>query len=239
MTIGDIWYYVMESLFRDRSSGMLRPTVFNSIVQVVNAEMFSEVIQTYETDRQNTDSSRPFVVTVGDPDNLIPIENGVAQLPPEYQYGSSFRLLEYYDSSCSCDEQLQSRGVRPIELTDEQFTVARDSTLNKPTLKRPILTIQNNAIRVLPVQYRHLAMTYLRKPVTPFFDWTIVSVLEPSVAFLPPGGVHNGTVLPVGTPSRTVELEWVSETDQKKFAEKCLFYAARRLKDPILQLTRE
>lgn len=238
--IDRLWKYALEGLMKDMSGGFLRPSAFNPIIDQVNNELFVECIREYENDRLNTDMVRPFVVTIGDEDSSpLVITGGVLELPEAYAYLSSVRLIEYFDPEKPCSGQFSQRGRTPRELTDEQFNSARDSQLFKPTVRRPMITVQNNKIRVLPDAFTRAQVTYWKQPKTPFFDWTIPNVGEPFIQYLPPGQVHDGSVLPVGTPSRSVDLLW-PEIAFNKLSEKVLFYASRRLKsDPVVQMTKQ
>lgn len=233
-----VWKYALNELLKDFSGGWLRPNVFNTIINQVNREVFDEAVKAYEANRFVTDISRPFVITVGDGDlPPLAVQNGYIDLPVGYEYLSSIRLIEYFDPNKPCEEQFNSRGRVPKELTDEQFNRVRDSILHKPTIKRPAITIQNNKIRVLPDGFERAQLTYFRKPAQPFFDWILLPGGEPYIQYLPPGGVHDGTVLPPGTPSRSVDLEW-PDMAETMISEKVVFHASRRLNDPKSQMTK-
>lgn len=237
--IGRIWLSTLSSLLKDMSGGWLRPSVYNTILDDVNQDFFLELVKEYEETRVITDVLRSLVVTLGDGDTPpLDVIDGYITLPLDYEYLSSMRLLEYYDSEKPCEQQFNVRGRVPNELTDEQFNSIRDSQLLRPTIKRPKITAQNGKIRVLPENFTKAQISYIRAPKTPFFDWVLESTDEPAVKYLPPGEFHNGSVLPNGTPSRSVDFEF-SDMSYSILAEKVLFRASRRLKsDPVVQMTK-
>jgi hypothetical protein len=240
MTVGQIWYYVVEQMLKDFSGGYVRPEVFNRILEAVNLEFFNTEYDKYERTQEITDNLRPLVVTLGDGDNQeVPVVNGYIDFEEDYFHLSSLRLLQIVQTDGDCGDKVQRIWHDCEILTDDQFNVRRGSRLLAPTYKEPVATVQNNKIRVLPEGFSLASITYLKKPVTPVLDYIVLDQFSsPRVEFLPAGEVHDGSVLTAGTPSRTVELEWPEQV-HTRFAEACLNRAMRRLSDPRMQTTKE
>lgn len=242
MTVGDIWQYCLEQMLKEFSGGWIRPNLFNNTLNKVNLERFNEAYARYEKDQDNTDDLRPFVITQGDGDlpALSISSDGYIDLPADYFHLSSVTLLGQQNTGGDFCNQVEKFGRPAVVLTDDQFNTRRRSSLLKPTVRRPICTIQNNKIRVLPVEYAGglAQVTYIRKPATPFLDWKLISVSEWYPEFLPAGELHDGTNLPNGTPSRTVELEWPEQYHQE-FAETMLRSFMQRMGDQRIQTVRE
>jgi hypothetical protein len=235
MNLGELQGYLNAEARKDKSGGYLKPSVFNPLLDKANLELFREELEKYEANQMNSDAMRPFAVTLGDIDEeMIPKTSGYYEIPEDYRALSSLRLVEasQVQNAICKGVKLESRSVEV--LNDDQFNVRRGSTLMKPTIKKPIATIQNNKFRVLPDNYTHLGITYIRQPKKPFFDYTSPVLDEPDIIYLPPGSFHDGTVKPVGTPSDSVEIEW-PEQMHDKFAEKCLYLLLRSLRDQWAQ----
>lgn len=229
MKLDEIRDYLNSETRKDKTGGYLKPSVYQSILNKTNLWMFNTKMDSYEADQLNTDALRPFVVTIGDGDtNMIAKVDGYFPLPSDYRHLSSLRVVQASNVENGVCQGVVVEGRNIPVLNDDQFNVRRNSSMLKPTVRRPIGTIQNDKLKILPDNYTHLGLTYVRKPVQPFFDWTLPNLLEPYIEYLPPGSFHNGTVLPNGTPSRSVELEWPEQV-HSEFAEQCLFYVMRSL----------
>lgn len=231
MTLGEIWAYVQTRVFSDFAGGYVSPEVINSLLPIVNRELFNEVYSRYEKDQKASDDMRPFVVTLGTNGlPIVPIVDGVFSLPDDYLHYSSLRVLNQYTEDAVLCKKFMQESVPTVIVTDDQWSyISSGNGLVKPTLSRPKATIENNTVHVLPLNYVAANFSYIKKPVDPFMDYTGILVgVEFDVEFLPVGGVHNGNVLPVGTPSRTVNIEW-PEQMHLDFANRMLTQVAQRL----------
>jgi hypothetical protein len=231
MTLGEIWAYIQTRVFSDFAGGYVAPDVINSLLPIVNRELFNEVYARYEKDQKASDDMRPFVVTLGTNGlPIVPIVDGVFSLPSDYLHYSSLRVLKQYtEDTVLCKKFMQESVATDIYTDDQWSNIISGRGLIKPTLSRPKATIENNTVHVLPVDYLAANFSYIRQPLDPFMDYTgIVVGIEFDVEFLPEGGVHNGTVLPIGTPSRTINLEWPDQM-HLDFANRMLTHVAQRL----------
>lgn len=103
----------------------------------------------------------------------------------------------------------QEKGKPPVHrpvsiIFGNERSKVFSSPWKKPTKRNPVAILEGGSFKVWPLGI-HVDLAYYRVPKTPFFDYIIVNQIP---QYLPPGGTHDGTVLPAGTPSRSVELEW-------------------------------
>lgn len=217
MTLEQLFDYIDIKTNKNQSGKTLTADNRNTLLLTSNIEQFKRKYglpeefvpgralpsQYWEAVQQNTDDLHRFKVAL---DGLVnPVfkfdKNGVAQLPSDYVHHSSLNHNMALVAKCKT-----SMRMRPIEIMkDNQWGSRVGSVLKKPTFKNPIAKIQDNYIQVAPVGITMAHFTYLRLPNTPFYDYNIIDDTE---VYLPPGGVHDGSVLPASTPSRSVELEW-------------------------------
>ena len=149
---------------------------------------------------------------------------GVAAIPSDYVHRSSItRTYIPYTGA-------QPKTVVVEVLTDDEAATRRGNSITAPTVKNPVCVFQKNSIQFYPSNLQSVEFTYLRLPKTPFFDYTIAN---DEYIFLPAGQFHNGTVLPAGTPSRTVELEWTEDT-HIDFVNRILYYIGINLREDQL-----
>ncbi len=210
MTLETIFNAVMTPMGKDQLGGYFSPKERTNASIFVNSELFKSARKKYEKN-ETSDDTRVIVKTLGDEDNqpLIIDSNGYGVLPDDYLKVSSVRWQkvtagENHDCSDS-STWLNKKWIMVEPLTDDQWSDRLQNTLKGPTSEDPTCTIQNNKLKVLPESIPYVQFTYLRKPADPFFDYNIVNGVP---VYLPPGSVHDGSVLTAGTLSRSVEFEW-------------------------------
>ena len=113
-------------------------------------------------------------------------------------------------------------------LPDAEFNSRLGDPILEPTLEHPIATLYGNEIQFAPKTIQRCVFTYLRIPVKPIFDYDIVNT---QVQYLAPGATHtNSSVLPSGTTSTSVELEW-PEINHISFVSTLLAYCGINLRE--------
>lgn len=205
MNNGNIFIRVKEELGKDQYGGYVTPVSFNEILPWVNIYKLNDLIKVFEEKSEISRDLFPFIKTVGSP-----------QFPPitldSYGYGE-YPEDYYYTARSSYSQLLNNCGgytenVRMVEFLNQQDFNYRVSTeLMAPTLEQPIAVDENDKFLVRPLGIQAVSFTYIRKPNTPVFDYDIVNN---KIVYLPPGTFHtNSSVLPVGTPSQSVEFEFL------------------------------
>jgi hypothetical protein len=112
-------------------------------------------------------------------------------------------------------------------VNDDDFSGRLNMTLKKPTHKNPICRILGKTLEFEPRDLNSSNLTYIRKPVAAFYDYKIV-LDEP--VFLAPGEVHDGSVLAIGTVSRSLDFDWPYQT-HSDLVNILVSYGSKNLRD--------
>lgn len=236
MTLDQIKEQVQDMFNKTAGGGTLPARLFNSAMRFA-VEMFTRKEcgleenenpngPYYQKTRQVTDAVAPLMITLGENGNpyLLIASNGYAEYPEDFFLFSSQSYVKMTNTTSG--SQIEEKEI--VDMTDEQFTNRLRSVRKAPTLERPISTTRNGKLRYAPEGLKRAKFTYLRKPVYPIWDFTIVGNNQ---VYLPPGGVHDGSNLSVGTPSNSVEVEFHDKYHQD-IANYAYNYLARNLKRP-------
>lgn len=203
MNLGNIYDLVLLQLGKDVYGGYLTPLNFNEIAPKVNIDKLNQLLKEYEVDREVSRNLESLFKTMGDPSNTPMTFDtyGYSEIPSDYYY---FSRAEYLDNVNTCDGVVVKN--RMVEMLDQaEFNARIITTLKYPTTRQPIMTTQNTKFRIVP-RVDSVRFTYVRQPDAPYYDYDIVNGVP---VYLPPNTVHtNSSVLPVGTPSQSVEFEY-------------------------------
>lgn len=204
LNLGDIYARTLEKLGKDQFGGYVTPNNFNALLPWICVYKINELLKVFEEKQEISRDLYPFIVTVGSPD-IPPIEldsYGYGEYPDDYYYTARSSYSQFLNSCGAYTENL-----RMVEFLNQQDFGYRMSTeLMFPTLEQPIAVDENDRFLVRPTGITHIGFTYVRRPATPVFDYDIIGGRP---IYLPPGTVHtNSSVLPVGTPSESVEFEF-------------------------------
>jgi hypothetical protein len=125
-------------------------------------------------------------------------------------------------------------------ITDQELDERRSNSLALDITQYPVAIINNNLINVLPNDITNAEFTYLRKPITPVYDYYIDANLNE--IYLPAGSSHTLTSGETGSAgqtsgttvnSNTVELDW-DPIFHIEFCNEVLQRVAPHLKDAQL-----
>jgi hypothetical protein len=204
MNLGEILDKVYNQLGKDQYGGYITPRNYNEAIKWVNLEQINDLLKVFEEKREITDDLFPYVTTIGDSGTTpIPVDPfGYYTLPDDYYYYIRSYTSQFDNTCAGAIEK-----IRPIEfLNQADFGYRIGTEIMAPSLDRPISAVQNNRMLLRPIGIEAVTFTYLRRPNNPVFDYDIV---DTEIFYLPPGTYHqNSSVLPVGTPSESVEFEW-------------------------------
>lgn len=160
-------------------------------------------VMAYEIIQKITDDLLMLKKWMGDESTPLLVINskGKATLPSDYWHPAS---LYYTLMENNCNGETAERIVRIPFVTEDHRVSLLSSSLMKPTRKNPIATFYNGFIQIEPKDIGAANFVYLINPPSPFYDYDIINDEE---VFLPAGEVHiNNSVMPQGSPSRTVEF---------------------------------
>lgn len=216
-TLGDIYNTCHVKLNKDRSGQTLTPEQFQIIAQLINIEMFKTYVGlpeqynpdspmnsiAYEKTQYIGDRLSPFEKVLGGKKHPpLPVDvNGYADKPEDYAYVSSILYPQLSFKDCKSETDFRTVQI----LTDEKFSSRLTSVIKKGTPRHPICTFRSDHLEFRPKLVSHVRFTYLRWPIAPIFDYNID---DGEINYLPPGEVHDGTNMPIGTASTSVEFEW-------------------------------
>lgn len=235
----DVIKYMMEQrLAKDVVGARVSPTLYNismqyGILMYVRKQCGLEEIEVearpyWQKTRQVTDAIAPLLVAAG--------EGGVPYLAVDVNGYTPYPEGFYLFSSLVYPEFVLDAGKTKVierqilDLTDEQFNRRLSSTRKQPTFSYPIATSRNGKIRFAPKGLKLVKMMWVRTPLAPFYDYNISGN---RTIYLPPGTFHDGTNLPAGTPSRSVEVE-LHEKTHIDIANYALGYLATNLSDQLV-----
>lgn len=99
---------------------------------------------------------------------------GQTPYPSDYWHMTSARYNSFVNS-VDCDT-LGSKGYKNIDLVDnDKASKLLDSVIVQPTLDHPICTFYGGYIQFYPENIRQVRFEYLRKPLNPFWNSTVVN----------------------------------------------------------------
>ena len=245
MNLQRLYEFINLKTNKNQSGNTLNPDRFNVALDAVNIDYFKlkyglpeEYVpgrslpkQYWESTTKNTDDLSIHKVLLGGSLSVpLQVDNkGYAEKPSDYVHVSS---MAFNKPVTYGNRTLQE--PRTIELlTDDQWTPRLQNSITKPNYDYPIARIIGNKIQFEPKDIKNVEFAYLRMPKTPFYDYIIEN---DAVVYLPEGGVHDGSVLAAGTPSRTVELDW-SVDNHTDIAEMIINYVSTNLRESFLYQT--
>lgn len=213
INLGSLFQRLFDLVNKDQSGGTYTPTQMNTNLPYVLYKYLKVKYglpeqpgapQAFEIVQKITDDIKELKEWMGGPNTPMLGVNGKgrASFPSDYWHPASMFYIQ--SKKDSCDKIVNK--TRRIEIVTEDERVFRLSDpLTGPTMKNPICCLYSDFMQFYPIGIPFVHFTYLRKPETPFFDYDIDA--DDAVVFLPVGTVHqNNSVMPAGTPSRTVEL---------------------------------
>jgi hypothetical protein len=171
MTLDKILAYCNYIASKEVEGRSMTIEQFNTVIDVVDIELFNFEWTKLEMAAAQTGQPlarlfysssvlRPFKVFYGV--SLIPgIAMGILSLPIDYAHYITV-AVEYNGS------------IREVDiLTDKEMIARRGSVLHKNLSLYPAGVVYNNYIQMYPKDVSNIEITYLRNPITPFYDHCI------------------------------------------------------------------
>lgn len=209
MNIDELKRFFEFVLNKNQVGGNTTPTQFNDLVRQAQIDLFNEYYNPvyregsvtnrgYEVSQNVTDFFNNFIV-----DTFINFENGVADLPADYSHKGT-GIIETYISDgeeCNCDKggdcgQMGYGVVRFI--MNHQRGHLLSSKIAPPTIEFPYGNIRSGKIFIYPKEVLSIAFSYIRKPKTPKWDYTLTPSNRP---------VYN----PLTSVDVEIPIEWQNE----------------------------
>lgn len=212
--VNDIFEFVNYELTKAQSGNTMNKDEFNRSLKWANLEYFKmnfslpeswQVGQpvsaiSYENTQLITDRMKAFKQFKGGRNlpSLSIDADGQALYPSDYVHYSSIRY--------------QNNVVVPVR--DDALGDALTDSITPPTAKYPIVVFYNDYMQFYPTNLGFVDFTYLRVPVTPYWDATIV---------------NDAYVYKANT---SIQLEW-DDTCKTDICNLIIGYVARNLKDQL------
>lgn len=163
---------------KSQSGYTLTPVEYNEILPIVNVKVFNKLYGlmsdyrinlpqseiAYEKSKAVTDSLQKFKTPTD-----VTLVNSKWTLPTDYMHLSSIRY-NYIDNSVNCTSPLNTASIEV--LTDAEIGDRLTNAITAPTRKNPVCTIISDYVEFYPT-LQYVKVTYLRKPVTPIYAYTI------------------------------------------------------------------
>lgn len=230
MNIFQIFQTIQNELFKDQTGQAYPADDFNLRLLTVNLDFLKQRYglpeeyrmgkpmpkMAWQETQKITDDLRSILVHMGDDLPPLTVNSlGFANLPSDYLHQSTI-YTDYGDIEV---------------LPDDEFSSRLGAQIKKPTSKNAICRFLANQIQFAPKTLNTVKFTYLRMPVDAFMDYDLVNG---GLVYLPEGSVHvTGNVQPIGTPSRTVQLDWDPQT-HADIINMLVNYASKSLRSGFL-----
>lgn len=172
--------YKAVQLFANKSQvgGYISPAEFNRYAEFAQLDWINDNYNPatklgYENNYQSSDDFAELKVS-----QPITVANGLAVKPADYMhYSSAFAYTIFNGESRPAPAQL----VRDVEWSERLM-----SEINKPTRTFPILRSIGSNFQVKPDNVNQIVLNYIKLPLQPWWNYTIVSGIP---VFAATGGV--------------------------------------------------
>lgn len=182
MTLDDIYRVVQYLGAKDINGEPFTIVQLNRLLPVVVYEMVSDEMTALlankagsgDTEIDATSLLNPFKTT----GTLATTTAGIAPIPTDYVRYLSFRIPGSF------------RDITPV--SDQEYNRIQGGMLNRRVDVRPIVRPEGTNFKFCPFDIGNVQMVYIRKPVTPYYDYcqdaNLNPVFMPATSYLVPLG---------------------------------------------------
>lgn len=183
MTIDAIFRWI-NFMSNKAQSGAISPDEFNLCLEALYLEPMKIKVglpeeylvgqpvarQSYQVSQTITDDLQKFIV----PLTITKSNTGYFPIPTDYVAFSTLRYIQIVQPE-QCDEMpiVIENSVEIV--TDGELSLRLPSSITPPTFDYPIGAFYNQGIKVFPKDISEVKLTYLRRPVKPFRNYTITA----------------------------------------------------------------
>jgi hypothetical protein len=210
-------YSASQNIINSNQTGNFKPILFNAYAPMAVVDIFSKYAHEYQATQQISDALYPFIHRV----QLSQIPNTTAQ----FAYPSA-NGLQYVNLMALRYRIPNGNGgftELPVQiLTDDELgrrlqspVVAPSTTINAP----PVATQYDTYVQLYPETISTIVMVYLRQPVTPYWNYTIV----------------NG--LPVYTATGSTDFEFNWKQQNELIIRICQYFGVYVRDQEVIQVT--
>ena len=199
--VNEIYDLVFYMVNKDQQGNNLNSDEFNVLLKAVNIGFFKqryglpEEYQpgtplpkiSYEITQKITDDLRALKVRMGvDSGVMIVNAQGMANIPSDYVHFSSAKYNMIKDNTCG-NVTTKARNIE--HLSDAQINDRLGDSIKMPTHRDPVFATYSTYFQFYPKDLRNVHFTYLRMPVTPFYN-TSIDEISDTENYLETGSVH-------------------------------------------------
>jgi hypothetical protein len=165
MTIDEAKKYI-EGLARQNQVGNITPTQLNIYFERAQLELVKELRAGFEATSIISDDLAPLVAST----EITQLVSGVANKPSDYFYLIPPLEADYYLNATSY------QSWKPvIFVTHGEKAIRLNSQIDYPEADTPIAVNYASHFQVFPETIQKVKMTYIRKPLTPRWGYTIIN----------------------------------------------------------------
>lgn len=181
MTINESYEWLLF-LVNAKQSGKLTPDSFNLACKVVNMEYFNKesgLEEEYQVGNPHARVEWQLTAKITDNNRQLVVETDLVKvgdyfpLPTDYGAFSSYRFGYTYNPP-GCQDAVMENTMMEI-VTDAELAIRLNNAIKMPTLRRSIGAYYQSGLRPYPKEINYCHCTYLRKPIPPFRNYTVVN----------------------------------------------------------------
>ena len=168
MTI-DQAYQFIQFCYNKRQGGYITPDQFNNLAPIMQMSLINDRIGNvkkyqpgfpvpsygFGVTQKSREELRPLLVKP----TIVSVTTGVATIPGDYLY---------YDT-------ISIGGYQAQEVTEDEILEMNNSLIKPPIARFPHFVLHSNGINIYPSAPSSILLSYLRKPLTPLWNYTIVN----------------------------------------------------------------
>jgi hypothetical protein len=164
MLINKVYNAVNQLVNKDQAGGFIPPAEFNVYADLAQYDYIHENYNPlskygYEATSKNSDEFSNLKKTA-----TIPVSNGSATKPSDYLHFSSAYVYGVFNDAGS---------VRVAEMIrDDEWPQRVSSEVDKPSLTFPVIRSIDGAFQVVPSTAPQLMLNYIKKPLSPWWNYT-------------------------------------------------------------------
>ena len=184
INVNELYQFVLFVSNKQQSSGTITPSQFNLVLKRAYTQWVTERYNDpnkmamgsnvparygYQLNQKITDDIKHLIV---DPADYDVDASGKMEYPEDYLHISSCRYK--YRKQLDCDEII-TKEVDVKAMKDSEIGHILTSQIVEPTKRYPYLAFYKDYIQFFPKDLGKVTMTYLKKPETPEWTYTIVN----------------------------------------------------------------
>lgn len=168
MTINEAYLFT-QFVSNKKQNGYIKPDDWNTLAPIMQLSLINDRLGNVKRYRPGepvppwgfglTQKTREELRPISVKPTTTPVVAGLAAIPADYLY---------YDT-------VTAGGKNVIEVTEDEIAELNNNTIIPPSTQFPYFTIHSEGIFVYPTSITSIALSYIRKPATPVWAYTIVN----------------------------------------------------------------